>query len=104
MAELGEQTLVKLSQRSVCWFEGRADEVRRNALPATFELTLMEEPQPGRQVGDDGSRFVHAGRECGGCTRFVMILHEPRELALEVEPGVEMLPHRSRVTLAQSIV
>src|SRR6188474_177204 len=76
----------------------------RNALPATFELTLMEEPQPGRQVGDDRRRLVHRRREGCGRPRFVMILHEARELALVVEPGVKMLPHRARVTVAQPIV
>ena len=34
----------------------------------------------------------------------VIILHEPRELALVIEACVEMLPRRSRVTLAQPIV
>ena len=33
-----------------------------------------------------------------------MILHEARELALVVEAGVEMLPRRSRVAVAEPVV
>ena len=103
MPQHRSQTFVEPLQRSVGCLERRADEVRRNALPAALELTLVKEAQTGRQVGDDGRGFVHGARECGGRPRLVMILHEARELPLVVEPGVEMLPHRPGVTLAQPI-
>ncbi len=64
----------------------------------------MKEAQTGGQVGDDGRGFVHGARESGGRPWLVMILHEVRELRLVVEPGVEMLPHRPGVTLAEPIV
>src|SRR5688572_2496056 len=78
--------------------------MRRYALPAAFELTLVEEAQPGRQVGDDRRRLVHPSHESRSRPRLVMILHEARELVLVVEPGVKMLPDWPRATIAQSIV
>jgi hypothetical protein len=48
---------VQLSRRAAGWFDRRANEVRRNALPATFELTLVEEPQPGRQAVSRGCPY-----------------------------------------------
>src|SRR5687767_12674395 len=78
--------------------------MRRDPFPAAFELTLVEEPQTGRQVGDDGRGFMHGPLERGGCPWLVMILHEARELPLIVEPGVEMFPHRPGVTVAEPIV
>ena len=104
MLQHRSQTFVELLQRLVGGFERRADEVRRNALPAAFELTLVEEAQTGRQVGDDGRGFVHRAFEGRGRPRLVMVLHEARELRLVVEPGVEMLPHRPGVTVAEPIV
>ena len=64
IAEQREQPVVEPLQCPVGPFERSADEVRRDALPATFELTLVEEPEPGRQVGDHRSRLVHPRREC----------------------------------------
>ena len=59
IAEQRQQPVIEPLQLAIGRFDRRADEVRRNALAAAFELTLVEEPQPGRQIGDDGSRLVH---------------------------------------------
>ena len=64
----------------------------------------MKEPQTGRQVGDDRGCFQFGGRERGGGAGLVMVLHEARELVLEVETGLKMAPHRPGVTLAEPIV
>ena len=64
----------------------------------------MEESQARRQERDDGRGLVHAGREgCGG-PGLVVVLQEACELALVVEPGVEVLADRPGVSLAQPVV
>ena len=60
--------------------------------------------RPGRQKRDDGRGLVHPGREGRGGPRLVVVLQEPGELVLVVEPGVEVLAHRPRVPLAQAVV
>src|SRR5262245_27717731 len=78
--------------------------MRRNALPPALELTLVKEAQSGRQVRDDGRGLVHGAREGRRRARLVVILHEARELALVVEPGVEMLPDGPGMAVAEPIV
>src|SRR5499433_3401663 len=81
-----------------------ADEMRRDALPPSLELALVEEAETWRQERDDGGRFVHARGEARGSPGLVVILEESGEPVLIVESGEEMLAHRPRVTLAQPIV
>ena len=69
-----------------------------------LELSLVEESQPGRQKRDDGRRLVHSGRERGGRPRLVVVLQEAGQLVLVIQPGVEVLAHRPRVSLAQAVV
>src|SRR6267378_6451956 len=63
LPEHGQEAVVELLQRGVDRLQGRAYQVRRDALPAAFELPLMKEPQTRRQKRDDGRGLVHAGGE-----------------------------------------
>ena len=103
-AQHRQQPLVELPERRFDRLARRADEVRRDALHAALELSLVKEAQARRQEGDDGGGFVAAGRE--GCRRprLVVVLQEPGEPVLIVEAGVEVLAHRPRVPLAEPVV
>src|SRR5262245_53880148 len=102
--EHGQQTVVELRDARVDGLERRADEVRRDAFATPLELALMEEPQAGRQVRDDRRGLVHPRRKRRRGPGLVVILHEPREPALIVESGPQMLTHRPRVSVAQPVV
>jgi hypothetical protein len=64
MVEHGEQAFVKPLQRAVGWFERRADEVRRNTLPATFERPWWKNCSLHGPFGDPwmGGASVDAGQ------------------------------------------
>jgi hypothetical protein len=76
----------------------------RDALPAPQELALVKEPQPGRQKRDDRRGIVDFRRERRSRPRLVVVFQEARQLVLLIEPGVEMLAHRPRMSLAQAVV
>src|SRR6185295_4890249 len=98
-----QETAVELMPRGVGPLQRRADQVRRDTLAAALELPLMEEPQARRQKRDDGRGLVHARRESGRRPGLVVVFQEPGELALEVEPGQQVLTHGPRVPLAQAV-
>ena len=54
--------------------------------PGALELTLMEEAQAWREIGDDRRRPC-CGQGLGGRARLVMIFEKPGELVLVVEAG-----------------
>ena len=64
----------------------------------------MEESQSGRQVRDDGRRFVNVRRKRGRRSRLVVVLQEPSQLVLVIQPGSEVLADRAGVLLAQPVV
>ena len=64
----------------------------------------MEEPKTWREIRNDGGRFMRSRPERGGRARFVMVLQEPREFVLKIEPGHEMLAHRRDGSLTQTVV
>src|SRR4029077_9602396 len=99
-----EEGVVEATQCFVHALERRTDQMRRNTLRSALELPLMEESQAGRKKAYDGRGLVHAWRKGRGYPRLLLVLQEPRELALVVEPGMEVLAHGSRVPLAQAIV
>ena len=96
--------IVKPLQPFICRLDRRTDEVRRDALPSAFELPLVKESQARRKICDDGCGLVHSRREGRSCSRLVMVFEEPCELGLVIEPGAEMLAHRSRLAFSQPVV
>src|SRR5262249_955643 len=99
-----EKIAIELSQRGVSRLVRPSHEVRGNPLPASLELTLMKEPQPGREIGQDRRRLVHARFEgrCG--TRLVMVLQEAGEAVLVAKLRLKMSAHRTYIRSAQTII
>ena len=69
--------------------------MHRDAHPAAFVLSLMQEAQAGREERDHGSGAAHLGRERRRGARLAVVFEEAREVILELEPGAQVLAHRS---------
>src|SRR5262245_10494171 len=78
--------------------------MRRDALLAPLELSLMKEPQPRGQEGNAGCGLLYFWREWCLCSRLVVVFQEASHLVLIVQPRVEMLANGPGVPLAQAVV
>src|SRR5262249_43190988 len=104
LAQHGQQSVVELFQSLVDWFLWTTNQMRRDAFLASRELSLVKESQPWRQESDDCRGFLHLRRERRRRPRLVVVFQEAGELILVIQPRVEMLAHRSGVTLTQAII
>src|SRR5262249_41251732 len=103
-AEYRKEPVVELCQLGVGRLIRRATEMRRNVSLAPAELTLVEEPQSGREEGYDGRGLVNSGSKCGRRAWLVVVLEEASHPFLVVRPRIEVFAHRPGVTLAESVV
>src|SRR3954447_22737905 len=71
---------------------------------SSFALALVKKSQARRQEREDGGRPVDIWLEGRCCAWLVVVLEEAREGILKIEPRVQVLSYRTRVTLAQAVV
>src|SRR5205823_3469937 len=54
----------------------------RNAFASPLELSLVKEPQSGREEGKNCRSLMHSQSEGGGCARFVVIFQKSGQFVL----------------------
>src|SRR5437879_2278964 len=80
------------------------NEMGRDEFPVPLELSLMEEAQPGGQIGDDRRCLMNLWRECCRSPRLVVVFRKAGQLVLVIRPGLEVLPDRPGLPLSETVV
>src|SRR5262245_3578733 len=104
LSNYGQKQIVKMNQVRVDWFLGGATKVRRNSVSFPLELSLMEEPEAGREECDGCRCLVNSAWKRDRRARLVVVFEKAGQFVLIVQACPKVLADRFRFPGAQAVV